>query len=190
MPTAAERAPDQAKSALRAELARLRRALDPSTTRAWDQAIGRHLLAWWEDLGLDTLAVYWPLKGEPDLAAAYAELVRRGARLALPVVLARDAPLAFAHWEPGEAMGRDCMGVAVPAAMRPLARPPAILVPCLGFNGARLRLGYGGGYYDRTLAPAPRALAAGVAYACQAAQFDGAAHDVALDLIVTETGLR
>jgi 5,10-methenyltetrahydrofolate synthetase len=59
-------------------------------------------------------------------------------------------------------------------------------VPCLGFNPQGYRLGYGGGYYDRTLEPAPRPLTVGIAYACLAAAFDGAPHDVALDAIVTE----
>jgi 5,10-methenyltetrahydrofolate synthetase len=59
-------------------------------------------------------------------------------------------------------------------------------VPCLGFNAQRYRLGYGGGFYDRTLAPLPRPATAGVAYACLEAQFGHAAHDIALDAILTE----
>ena len=107
-------------------------------------------------------------------------------RLALPVVLERHAALGFAEWVPGEAMLADRMGVAVPAALRMVERPPALLIPCLGFNAGRYRLGYGGGFYDRTLEAQPRPLTVGVAYACQEAQFASAPHDVALDLVVTE----
>ena len=176
------------KAALRKALAGARSRLDPAHKARCDALIGARVQAWWRaNAGLaDPLAVYWPLRGEPDLADAYAALAALGVRLALPVVLARDAALGFSEWTPGEAMVKDSMGVAVPAALRMIARPPALLVPCLGFNAQRYRLGYGGGYYDRTLEAQPRPLTAGVAYACQEAQFASAAHDVALDLVITE----
>jgi 5,10-methenyltetrahydrofolate synthetase len=116
------------------------------------------------------------------------ELAEAGVRLALPVVVARDAPLAFAAWTPGETMVKDGMGVAVPGDLHFVERPPALLVPCLGFNEQNFRLGYGGGYYDRTLAEAPRPYTLGIAYAHQKAAFAGDVHDVALDVIVTEVG--
>ncbi|SHH39454.1 5-formyltetrahydrofolate cyclo-ligase [Massilia sp. CF038] len=177
------------KAALRKALLAARAALTPMQKAAFDAAICARVLAWWEAnlAGSNAvLGVYWPLRGEPDLAPAYAALSARGAALALPVVLERDAALGFAAWTPGEALLRDAMGVAVPAALRMVARPPALLIPCLGFNAGRFRLGYGGGYYDRTLAPLPRPLTVGVAYTCLAADFASAAHDVALDLIITE----
>jgi 5-formyltetrahydrofolate cyclo-ligase len=74
----------------------------------------------------------------------------------------------------------------VPADLRFVVRPPALLVPCLGFDEQGYRLGYGGGFYDRTLAGGVRPATLGVAYACQAAQFDIDVHDLPLDLIVTE----
>ncbi len=176
------------KAALRATLAALRAQLDPAQKAEADRAIGMRVAAWWRQCAAPThvLGVYWPLRGEPDLSATYAELAAEGVQLALPVVLARDTALGFAAWTPGEPMVKDSMGVAVPAARRMLARPPMLLVPCLGFNADRFRLGYGGGYYDRTLEAQPRPLTAGVAYACQLAQFASAAHDVALDLVITE----
>lgn len=188
------------KAALRHALLAARRAIDPAQKAAWDSAIGAQLLHWWrarEAEGARVLGVYWPLRGEPDLMPAYAQLAARGVRLVLPVVLARAAPLGFAWWTPGQAMDKDAMGVAIPAVaagaaaagpgMAPM--PDALLVPCLGFNRAGYRLGYGGGYYDRTLAVQPRPATAGVAYACQGASFDAADHDVALDVILTETPL-
>ena len=67
--------------------------------------------------------------------------------------------------------------------------PAALLVPCLGFNEERYRLGYGGGYYDRTLEHAPRPRTLGIAYACLQAQFASGPYDIALDHIVTEGDL-
>ena len=192
-PASAPAAEKSAKLALRRELAALRAAVDPARKAAWDAAIGAHLLAWWRTRPMEmlgTLGVYWPLRAEADLSPAYAELAHAGVRLALPVVLARDAALGFADWQPGEAMVKDAMGVAVPENLRMVALPPALLVPCLGFNQARFRLGYGGGYYDRTLEHLPRPFTLGIAYACLAAQFVSAAHDVALDRIVTELGVE
>ncbi|MDT1883830.1 5-formyltetrahydrofolate cyclo-ligase, partial [Acinetobacter baumannii] len=75
----------------------------------------------------------------------------------------------------------DRLGVAVPSDLRMVERPPALLVPCLGFNAQGYRVGYGGGFYDRTLAPAPRPATVGIAYACQLVAFDGDVHDVPLD---------
>jgi 5-formyltetrahydrofolate cyclo-ligase len=174
------------KAVLRRALAASRAAIEPARKAEWDAAIGDHLLAWWRTQRVPALGVYWPLRGEADLSVAYSELARAGARLALPVVLARDAALGFADWQPGEAMVKDAMGVAVPADLRMVALPPALLVPCLGFNQDRYRLGYGGGYYDRTLEHPPRPFTVGIAYACLAAQFATGPHDVALDRIITE----
>jgi 5-formyltetrahydrofolate cyclo-ligase len=175
-----------AKAALRSVLKDKRRGLDPATKAEWDRRIGSQLLAWWRQSKVAALGVYWPLYGEPDLRLAYDELAEAGVRLALPVVVARHAPLAFAAWTPGETMVKDGMGVAVPGDLHFVERPPALLVPCLGFNAQNFRLGYGGGYYDRTLAAPPRPYTLGIAYAHQMAAFAGDAHDIALDLIVTE----
>ncbi len=181
-------APDApSKADLRARLLAARRALDPAARAAWDRAIGERVVRWWRAARPAALGVYWPLAGEPDLAPAYGELERLGARLLLPVVMARHAALEFAHWRIGEAMVKDAMGVAVPAELRiAAAYPPALLVPCLGYNGRGYRLGYGGGFYDRTLARVPRPQTVGIAYSNLQVAFDGDAHDVALDRIVTE----
>lgn len=176
-----------AKAALRRHLKAVRASLDGPGKRERDQRIGEQVLAWWRRTRPPLLAVYWPLSGEPDLHATYAQLAQEGATLALPVVVQRHAALAFAAWTPGEAMALDPMGIAVPADLRTLARPPALLVPCLGFNEYGYRLGYGGGFYDRTLATAPRPFTLGIAYACQQALFEGDSHDVPLDIVVTET---
>ena len=174
------------KDALRCALKEKRRGLDPAIKAEWDARIGEQLLRWWLQGKVGALGVYWPLFGEPDLRQAYFELAEAGVRLALPVVVARDAPLAFAAWTPGEPMVKDGMGVAVPGDLHFVERPPALLVPCLGFSEENFRLGYGGGYYDRTLAEAPRPFTLGIAYAHQKADFGADVHDVPLDMVVTE----
>jgi 5-formyltetrahydrofolate cyclo-ligase len=178
------------KASLRALLKAARRARDPQEKAGLDALIGARVLAWWQDHGAPCagarLGVYWPLRGEPDLQPLYRELARAGVPLALPLVLAPERALAFLEWVPGEAMADDRMGVAVPAQQRPVARPAVLLVPCLGFTAARLRLGYGGGYYDRTLEALPRPLTVGVAYAADQVVFGADRYDVALDLVLTE----
>jgi 5-formyltetrahydrofolate cyclo-ligase len=198
VPAASEAAIDKAQ--LRKTLLAARRAIDPATRAAWDARLCARVMGWYAaqagtlagaapaGLAPIALGVYWPLRGEPDLAPAYAALAVAGVALVLPVVLARDAPLGFAAWTPGEPMTVDTMGVAVPAALRMVAAPPLLLVPCLGVNAQGYRLGYGGGYYDRTLATLPRPRTAGVVYACMRAGFGAAAHDVALDAVLTEAG--
>jgi 5-formyltetrahydrofolate cyclo-ligase len=175
-----------ARSALRKALKTARGTLDPAIKVQWDAHIGAQVVTGWRLRQMDTVGVYWPLAGEPDLRAAYAELALAGVRLALPVVMERNAPLAFTEWKLDEPMLADEMGVAVPATLRFIERPPALLVPCLGFNADGYRLGYGGGYYDRTLELVPRPLTLGIAYSNQRAQFGHAPHDVPLDVIVTE----
>src|SRR5471030_579969 len=175
------------KADLRRRLLAARRAIDAPTRAAWDHAIGARVLAWWHAQRVEALGVYWPLRDEPDLHAAYAELARLGARLLLPVVVEKHSALEFAEWRIGEAMVKDAMGVAVPAELRlRQAYPPALLVPCLGFNPQGYRLGYGGGFYDRTLARSPRPQTLGIAYQCLQVRFDSDGHDVALDRIITE----
>jgi len=174
------------KEELRSRLLAARRAIDDAARAQWDAALCARVVDWWRTHRVPALGVYWPLRGEPDLQPAYGELARLGVQLLLPVVVERHAPLAFAHWDIGEPMVRDRMGVAVPATLRLTGYPPALLVPCLGFNAGRYRLGYGGGFYDRTLAHAPRPVAVGIAYACMEAPFAHDAHDVALDAVLTE----
>lgn len=174
------------KATLRKQLLGARAQIGAADKARFDAAIGRQVLDWVRVNGVREVGVYWPLRGEPQLADAYAALAATGVQLALPVVVARDAALGFARWQPGEHMVKDSMGVAVPAALQMVARPAALLIPCLGFNGARFRLGYGGGYYDRTLEKTPRPLTAGVAYSCLEAAFASAPYDVALDTIITE----
>ncbi|WP_420472925.1 5-formyltetrahydrofolate cyclo-ligase [Noviherbaspirillum sp. ST9] len=173
------------KSALRRELLANRQAITSEVRNAMDAAIARQVIAWHDAHPAGILGVYWPIRGEPDLRECYAVLAEQGTRLALPIVVDRNAPLRFLAWEPGDAMIKDSFGVAIPASGEEV-RPGALLIPCVGFNEQRFRLGYGGGFYDRTLAQAGRPVTVGIAYAQSRARFDADAHDVPLDYVITE----
>ncbi|OWW18813.1 5-formyltetrahydrofolate cyclo-ligase [Noviherbaspirillum denitrificans] len=173
------------KAALRRELLANRQAIPTEVRRRADALIGTHVLAWHKMHPVGSMGVYWPIRGEPDLLECYAALSALGVRLALPIVVDKHSPLRFLTWKPGDAMTKDSLGVAIPVAGDEV-QPEALLVPCVGFNDARFRLGYGGGFYDRTLERAPRPLTVGIAYECARSRFDADAHDVALDYLVTE----
>lgn len=174
------------KTVLRRALLANRQSIEPEVRRQWDAAIGNRVIEWWMAHGARTLGVYWPIRGEPDLRATYVELAARGVLLALPLVVGKDEPLRFAAWMPGDPLAKDPLGVSIPADTANAVQPEALLVPCVGFNQKNLRLGYGGGFYDRTLALEPRPHAVGIAYECSLVEFAGAAHDVALDRVITE----
>lgn len=174
------------KAALRRTLLASRQALAAEVRRQANAAISTRVLAWLNANPVQTLGVYWPIRGEPDLRALYETLAARGVELALPIVAARDAPLVFVRWQPGDAMIKDAFGVMVPQDTAAVLRPDVLLIPCVGFNADNIRLGYGGGFYDRTLAVLPRPAAVGISYRCCRAEFGADAHDVALDEVITE----
>jgi 5,10-methenyltetrahydrofolate synthetase len=174
------------KAELRRALLQHRQAIPDEVRAVWNALIGTRVMAWWNANPVSSLGVYWPIRKEPDLREVYEMLAAHGVRLALPTVAAPDAPLAFAAWEPGATLTKDRYGVMVPSEHVRIVQPAALLVPCVGFNNRRMRLGYGGGFYDRTLAGPSRPLAVGIAYACCKADFPVDAHDVPLDEVITE----
>lgn len=174
------------KAALRRTLLAHRQTIQPEVRALWNAAIGERVLAWWNANPAQVIGVYWPIRSEPDLRDTYAALTAKGAVLALPVVTNGNAPLAFVRWHPDAPMAKDAYGVMVPQDASETVTPDALLVPCVGFNTDNFRLGYGGGFYDRTLAVSPRPLAVGIAYACCRAEFASDPHDIALDDVITE----
>lgn len=178
------------KTLLRRALLAARQSLDGATRQEWDAKLDQRVIEWaaqWSKTNPHgTLGVYWPIRGEPNLRPTYATLAASGLQLALPVVIGNDMPLRFVAWTPGEVMQKDSFGVSIPASAAVVA-PTALLIPCVGFNRDRMRLGYGGGFYDRTLALEPRPHSIGIAYSCGLTEFEGAKHDIALDAIITET---
>jgi 5,10-methenyltetrahydrofolate synthetase len=111
------------------------------------------------------IGVYWPIKHEINLIPWARDLARRdGVTLCLPVVVTPKEPLEYWRWEPGEAMRPGIWNIPAPAS-REVVTPDVVLAPLVGFDLAGFRLGYGGGYFDRTLAVMqPRPIAIGVGY--------------------------
>jgi 5-formyltetrahydrofolate cyclo-ligase len=173
------------KAALRRELLANRQAIALEVRNAMNAAISRHVLAWRNIHPTGTLGVYWPIRGEPDLRECYVLLAEQGTQLALPIVVDRDAPLRFLAWQPGDPMIKDSFGVAIPVSGEEV-QPDTLLIPCVGFNEHRYRLGYGGGFYDRTLARPARPVTVGIAFECARTRFDADPHDVPLDYLITE----
>jgi len=138
-----------------------------------------------------TIGFYWPFRGEFDPRPLLDKLVAAGARAALPAVVDRKGPLEYRAWRPGEPLVLGVWDIPVPEKQE-LAAPQAVLAPLVGFDWQCYRLGYGGGYFDRTLAAAePRPLAIGVGFELSLIEtIHPQAFDVPMDLIVTEAVVR
>ncbi len=186
------------RKSLRAALIARRMGLDPATREAAEQQIRQRLDDWLSQCGAGarTIGITLPYRAEVDLRPWYAELHERGYQLALAVAEQPQQPLQYAQWAPGDAMERDRFGIDVPQR-RLWCEPDILVVPCVGFTTDCYRLGYGGGYFDRTLdllaaTRLQRPPVIGVAFGCQqcdADEFRPAAHDLPLDAIATEDRL-
>lgn len=175
----------QSKAQLRRFLLALRADLATDVRLQQDGAIGRNLQSWLQANPVALLGVFWPIRAEPDLRQAYAAMAAAGIALALPVMTGTESPLQFAAWTPGAPLAFDRWGIATPTTIC-LVAPQALLIPCVGFTLQRHRLGYGGGFYDRTLARSPRPQAIGIAYASACTAFEAGAHDIAMDVVITD----
>jgi 5-formyltetrahydrofolate cyclo-ligase len=140
------------------------------------------------------VASYWPIRDEADPRALAAELAARGHSIVLPVIAGPEAALSFRPWREGDALSPNRHGIHEPQPHLDAVAPRVLLVPLLAFDNDGARLGYGGGYYDRTLAELRadgHIVAIGIAYAGQeAAKLPHDAHDQRLDGVVTEHGFR
>ncbi len=174
------------KSELRASLIAARRRMPADVKAQADARIIARVAHWLDAHQVRLLGGYLAMAGEPELAPLYAMLAERGVQVAMPVVVERHHALRFVLWQPGDALARDASGTLAPVARDGFVRPDAVIAPCVGYTDGKLRLGYGGGYFDRTLAEKPRPLAVGVAYAIAKVDFDADAYDVPLDEIVTD----
>ena len=174
------------KAELRHQLIAARRALAPEFKAAADARIVAKLLSWLQANDVRVLGAYLAIAGEPDLSALYEALPTHGITVAMPVVLAREEPLVFVQWRPGDALTKDESGTLAPSARGAYLQPDAVLAPCIGYTDQNLRLGFGGGYFDRTLAQNPRPRAVGIAYAFAKVSFAAEAHDIPLDVILTD----
>ena len=135
-------------------------------------------------------SICWPFRGEPDLRGWAERFIARGGRAALPVVVEKGRPLIFRAWTPGDRLERGVWNIPIPAQGEPVL-PDIVIAPVVGFDRANFRLGYGGGFFDRTLAAFPsRPVVIGVGYSSAALDtIHPLPHDIAMDMIVTEAGV-
>ncbi len=185
----------QARATALADRAALTARLD---TAAAARAIAGHVLAAFEPRPGTVVSAFWPVRDELDLRDLLHALHARGCVCALPVVTAKATPLTFRQWEPGLELVVSSFGIPEPGPDRPVVVPDVSLVPLLAFDADGYRLGYGGGFYDRTLALHRAAAAAGERgpYVAAGVGFSGLRvqhvphdqHDQQLDWMITEAG--
>jgi len=179
------------RAQVRATLLARRTALGPRDRRARGERAKRHLLDAFDLAPFRVLGIYWPIRAEIDVRDIAIRHIEAGGVAALPVVTRKNAPVEFWPWQPGMSMRRGFWNIPVPAAGAAV-RPDALIIPLVGFDAAGFRLGYGGGYYDRTLAElTPRPLRIGLGYAdAEIPSIQPQPHDVPMSAIVTDEGVR
>ena len=184
---------DQLKAWRKSERERLvamRASLDHQTLERFRQAVDSHLERSFPGLASAKLAFCWPIKAEYDARHLAKTLRERGALTALPVVVAPRTPLIFREWHPGIELAVGAMDIPYPVNS-PEIIPDAVLLPMNGWDGGGYRLGYGAGFFDRTLAAlAKKPTVIGVTY--ELARMDTIlpqSWDIPVDWVVTERGV-
>jgi 5-formyltetrahydrofolate cyclo-ligase len=147
-----ELSPPDTKRALRRVLLQDRDVVMAAHAETARLAIRDRYLSAFEPTAGTVVSAFWPMAGELDLRPLLEALHARGCVCGLPVVVGRNVPLVFRAWEPGVALVTSRFGIAEPPPDRPVVRPRHALVPLLAVDDEGYRLGYGGGFYDRTLA--------------------------------------
>ncbi len=183
---------EEAKAGLRATAHKKRAAIYSNQRSEAARAAAEHFRTAVALAPGEVVALYWPIRDELDCKPVLTQLVDSGQPVCLPVVLGEEQPLELRLWEEGTPLFPSGFGTLAPADTAPVVEPDVIVMPLLGFDRHGTRLGYGGGYYDRTLSmltKTPRLI--GYAFACQ--ELDHVprdSHDVPLDAVVTEAGHR
>ncbi len=182
--------PARDKATLRKQLQAERQAMVDRHERAVH--LQQVLRVWLVGRRETTIGAYWPIKGEFDALPALYRWSEAGVkrRIGLPVINRETKQLRFHVWYPGCPMEEDAYGIPKPKDTEPF-EPQLLLVPCVGFGPKGVRLGYGGGFYDRTLAALqPRPYTVGVGYAHGFVPWlVPEPHDVPLDALLTEDGV-
>lgn len=175
----------------RERLIAARSSLPPRVRRRFSDQIAQRLEQVIGDVAGLTVSTYAPFRGEPGLSGLVEGIVARGGRHALPIVVERGKPLIFRAWAPGEPLERGIWNIPQPPATAAAVLPDVIIAPVVGFDADCYRLGYGGGFFDRTLAAmtnGPRVFGVGYAQA-RIATIHPQPHDIPMTSIVTEEGL-
>lgn len=137
------------------------------------------------------IAVYWPIRDEMDTRGLLGQLIDQGIVTCLPVVVADDQPLTFRQWDGLSPLDVAGFGTMAPGPDAPEVRPDIILMPLAGFDMTGNRLGYGKGYYDRTIAalnPKPKLIGYGFSTQ-QVDPIPAEPHDVKMDMMISELGM-
>ena len=183
---------EQAKAALRVKARTTRAAILNSLRADAARAVADHFFKAVVLKPSDIVAGYWRIKDEMDCQPILVRLMDSFQPVCLPVVLGDDMPLELRLWEQGTPLYEAGFGTLAPSELAPQVEPDVVIMPLLGFDARGTRLGYGGGYYDRTLEKLrkkPRLV--GLAFAAQELEsIPREPHDVPLDVIVTEQGAR
>ena len=179
------------RKAERQRLLALRTGTAPAERREWGQKIEAALRAALHERPGITLGVYWPFQAEFDPRSLIDWLISTGSAVALPVVVDKKGPLEYRAWRPGEKLVDGVWNIPIPER-RQIVIPRAVLAPLVGFDRNCYRLGYGGGYFDRTLAAfTPRPWAIGVGFELSRLEtIYPQDFDIPMDLIVTEAGAQ
>ena len=174
----------------RARLLRERGALTEEALAELRSRIDHHLERVFPDLVHGIMAFCWPYKNEYDARHLAASFRRRGATTALPVVVAPKTPLIFREWHPGVKLAEGPLGIPYPVGS-PDVIPDRVLLPMVGWDADGYRLGYGGAFFDRTLAAlAKRPRVIGVSYEqAYLRTIRPQPHDIPVDFVVTERGV-
>jgi 5-formyltetrahydrofolate cyclo-ligase len=164
-----------------------RLALSPATLQSYRERIDRHISSGFPDIAAGIVAFCWPYRNEFDARFLARRLREQGAVTALPVVVAPRTPLVFRAWQPGVKLALGVYDIPYPAEGPPVT-PRTVLLPMNGFDAAGYRLGYGGGFFDRTLAAlAHRPRVIGIAYElARIPTIHPQSWDIPVDFVVTE----
>lgn len=178
------------RQALREQLLGLRASMPDRADR--ERVLTNRVRRWLATMPTSRLAFYWAVRGECDLRQVIAEWLAADPKrmAALPVI--DGEVLSFASWTAQTPMGAGPFGIPVPPLDAPRVTPQVLLVPCVGVDTNRYRLGYGGGYYDRMLPTLPARAARVVgAFAVQVVDdVPCGPHDTTIDLLLTERGIE
>ena len=187
----AEHQPDDLPRWRRSQRDRLitdRLGLGVAIRNLYARQIIERLNRFFPDLTGRTVSGYWPFKGEPDLRPWLTSLTLRSARGALPVITEKNKALRFRLWRAGDALEKGIWNIPHPMSGAEVD-PDIVIAPLVGFDRSGYRLGYGGGYFDRTLAAVsrrPRII--GVGYGQSRLEtIHPQSHDIPMDVIVTES---
>jgi len=167
-----------------------RRKVAHAAAKGAGEAAAQHLLAWLETHPkLRIISGYMPIHTELDILPAMHALHEKGYALCVPVIMGKAKPLKFSAWTPDTRMTKGAFGAMVPENSDWL-RPDLLLCPMLAFDAKAQRMGYGGGFYDRTIAALAPVRTLGFAYAAQqVAHLPTEPTDMPLEGVITEKGL-